>query len=1075
MNSTRRTARGRCLKNIIQSDINNKSTCLTLNIPHEIACHTCQPKLCVLTTRRVNKKTKSERQKSKRNRCQQMWDSYWTNLSNATTGQLMTHRKQRLYLGVEPDVIINNYSIFEDDNDNELNDDEAVITEDKQVPSQSKHNTCIGIPNTSKHDTHFQEDTQVHLPEKRNHVSIACGTKDTVDTEDTTEDTPFNITLTSFLKSTYPRKYRNAENSWSKDLHSRVGCARHLSRLYSPFLLTLRVLSGNIALVAASLIHMVLERNVELRDEVPADTIDKQIVDSIKEFMNTGVTEHGGRTTNELREAKDAVLTACLSSKNISKNQVRERLGVSRYTISKIDRTSETITYSHSQPKQYVTASSKLMRDSIYDFCHSEESSTIDSNSRKIIEVNGERHVGRVWLVPTVREQYKLFMQSDVMRTYQNMYTKYVTPSQSFFYHHRCKCVSRPVMQSCVDLRTSSLWHYMQALAKYVRVNASVREEIKNSSEQHDWLAYLTGRVDTFVDSTCCKRESHPHLKVGAGSSDRTPKLLKWACVNNTCLDCGVEKKQGIKRCKILSESSTEIKVMQWILAERQGVNKSTGRKNTQLELGVSTLTVKEVVKKLIAQLNIVREHQAQYEWRNQMFLRDRSMSKSDTHRVLFTDFGATLDLMAAEKDNSSVNNHAVICIFFVCSNWRLAKFKNQVEGSEDVFDETIVNDCDRWIFFGDTQSKGKKNDHIFHNACTTHIIKFYDSERVQIGKDKIPFNVIWTDNCPTQYKCRQNFWKVASSGKHNESVIVHKFAQKYRFKGSWDATGKIVKEAIRNSELRYERCATAFDCYMKMKHHLTRNGNENSTQKLLEYEATQDARVVQNTPFRCRRTYIGLGTESIDEYNTLKEHNEHIVFTNRNEKEDMNAVSETMKISQVNGDINPLGGTSKEKWVLTSSHLPCSCPSCHIHPSSGACIYKEERNIVRQIVNMKVTTDKEKDEFGVSQMLVKDLKFELSERGLKHTGNKAELAARLLLHFRELSEENGELAPINDDTDLPLPLECNPTSTGATVVNGHATDAPLPVAALPLFTGATVINGHAADAPLPVAALPLD
>ena len=70
----------------------------------------------------------------------------------------------------------------------------------------------------------------------------------------------------------------------------------------------------------------------------------------------------------------------------------------------------------------------------------------------------------------------------------------------------------------------------------------------------------------------------------------------------------------------------------------------------------------------------------------------------------------------------------------------------------------------------------------------------------------------------------------------------------------------------------------------MKMKHHLTRNGNENSTQKLLEYEATQDARVVQNTPFRCRRTYIGLGTESIDEYNTLKEHNEHIVFTNRNE-----------------------------------------------------------------------------------------------------------------------------------------------------------------------------------------------
>ena len=72
MKSTGRTARGRCLKNIIHSDLNNKSTCLTLNIPHDLACHTCKPKLCVLTARRVNKKSKSERQKSKRNRCQKM-------------------------------------------------------------------------------------------------------------------------------------------------------------------------------------------------------------------------------------------------------------------------------------------------------------------------------------------------------------------------------------------------------------------------------------------------------------------------------------------------------------------------------------------------------------------------------------------------------------------------------------------------------------------------------------------------------------------------------------------------------------------------------------------------------------------------------------------------------------------------------------------------------------------------------------------------------------------------------------------------------------------------------------------
>ena len=65
-------------------------------------------------------------------------------------------------------------------------------------------------------------------------------------------------------------------------------------------------------------------------------------------------------------------------------------------------------------------------------------------------------------------------------------------------------------------------------------------------------------------------------------------------------------------------------------------------------------------------------------------------MPHPDLHQVIFTDFGATLDLMAAEKDKLSVNNHAVICIFFVCINWRNIIFRN----GEDI-DKTILNDCE--------------------------------------------------------------------------------------------------------------------------------------------------------------------------------------------------------------------------------------------------------------------------------------------------------------------------------------------------------------------------------------------
>ena len=41
--------------------------------------------------------------------------------------------------------------------------------------------------------------------------------------------------------------------------------------------------------------------------------------------------------------------------------------------------------------------------------------------------------------------------------------------------------------------------------------------------------------------------------------------------------------------------------------------------------------------------------------------------------------FGATLDLGAAEKDDCSIDNHTVIGIFFVISNWRQAKYEKKI------------------------------------------------------------------------------------------------------------------------------------------------------------------------------------------------------------------------------------------------------------------------------------------------------------------------------------------------------------------------------------------------------------
>ena len=80
--------------------------------------------------------------------------------------------------------------------------------------------------------------------------------------------------------------------------------------------------------------------------------------------------------------------------------------------------------------------------------------------------------------------------------------------------------------------------------------------------------------------------------------------------------------------------------------------------------MGVSKLPVRDVMKRLVSQLNICRKNKYAYKWWNQMINTNLIISHSDLHQLLITDLCATLDLMVVEKDSSIVNNHAVIGVF---------------------------------------------------------------------------------------------------------------------------------------------------------------------------------------------------------------------------------------------------------------------------------------------------------------------------------------------------------------------------------------------------------------------------
>ena len=61
----------------------------------------------------------------------------------------------------------------------------------------------------------------------------------------------------------------------------------------------------------------------------------------------------------------------------------------------------------------------ELKRTCVIEFFHSEKSLSITSNPRKILLINGKVHVGRVWSVKIVKEQYQLFEPPNVVENHK--------------------------------------------------------------------------------------------------------------------------------------------------------------------------------------------------------------------------------------------------------------------------------------------------------------------------------------------------------------------------------------------------------------------------------------------------------------------------------------------------------------------------------------------------------------------------------------------------------------------------------------------------------------------------------
>jgi hypothetical protein len=365
----------------------------------------------------------------------------------------------------------------------------------------------------------------------------------------------------------------------------------------------------------------------------------------------------------------------------------------------------------------------------------------------------------------------------------------------------------------------------------------------------------------------------------------------------------------------------------------------STG--GEQFEIVVDEMPVKEVMAKLQQQLRDCIVHETGKTWKNRMRTID-VYTFDDKTILVCTDFSAMMDLRPIKTKCSHVDRHAVVAIFYVFTNPRWVVTETG---------ETVrVSDCDVWHVFGDTLNKNTKNDHVFHNAALNHVLKHYTRD----GNLPTPSSRVrvWTDNCPTQYRCRQNFFALSKIPNDFELIELaeHCFAQVSSFKGPWDAAGKVVKYYIRKLEAEEkERVEDAFHCYLHADTYFKNNLPDG-----IDWIARENAgckTLLDKTPYNAVRRMAVYATEKKEEYERLKDvHN--VVFVDRTASEDTTVYTDcnTSNHFYANGTETAQGIQLKAKDEF------CRCVSCR-GGNEADCNYKDTTG------EEKVWTKKSKQE----------------------------------------------------------------------------------------------------------------
>ena len=154
-----------------------------------------------------------------------------------------------------------------------------------------------------------------------------------------------NRCLEIYVQQMYPYKCAQLTLPWPKN-NNKIS-HRHMQQLTDTFLYIVRVLYGRDVDFAKCSIENLVKKYYAIKNQTEhtLSGVDNQIVDSIKMYTAMEVGWRG-RTTKDIGQAIDEILTACLFKEFVAPRKLQERLNVSDTKIDKIhDHTEAGISY----------------------------------------------------------------------------------------------------------------------------------------------------------------------------------------------------------------------------------------------------------------------------------------------------------------------------------------------------------------------------------------------------------------------------------------------------------------------------------------------------------------------------------------------------------------------------------------------------------------------------------------------------------------------------------------------------------------------------------------------------------